>query len=136
MNEQQKKLNEIILKCKAQPVGNGYIDIIVSRIYYKQFITEIIESGFIIEAISWWEFSDTINKSKYGMGGPKSRYYDGWFSEIPVSLDEITIQENEKIQAVIENKKIQFQNETIAFDKNRSIVPGFWIQVPDEWKSE
>jgi hypothetical protein len=73
------KLDEIIEKHKAQPVGHGYIDIIVIRDNYKDFISDLVNNGFTIESISWWEWCSEGNKNEFGLGGPKSHYYNGWF---------------------------------------------------------
>jgi hypothetical protein len=30
-------------------------------------------------------------ENEYGLGGPESIHYDGWFSEIPVNIDDIIL---------------------------------------------
>jgi len=42
-------LDELLLKHKAQPVGQGYIDIIVMRENFKLFLKDLLDNNFIIE---------------------------------------------------------------------------------------
>jgi hypothetical protein len=51
----KKILDDILQKHKAQPVGHSYIDIIVSRDNYRDFVSDLVTNGFKIESISWWE---------------------------------------------------------------------------------
>jgi len=99
MNKGQ--LDEILEKHKAQPVGHGYIDIIVNRDNYKSFITDVIQYGYKIKSISWWEWCSGDKKSDYGQGGPKSRYYDGWFSELSIDIDDIEVSDERQIEEII-----------------------------------
>lgn len=63
---------------KAQPVGHGYIVIIVSREKYCSFIRDLIENGFTIRSISWWEWCPNGKANEYGLDGPESNFYKGW----------------------------------------------------------
>lgn len=53
--DKKELLDSILIKHKAQPVGSGYIDIIVHRNNYKKFIDDIISEGFSITYVTWWE---------------------------------------------------------------------------------
>ena len=55
----KKKLDSIIHKYKCQPVGDGYIDIIVHRKYYKLFLSELTKIGILVNAVSWWQHCPT-----------------------------------------------------------------------------
>jgi hypothetical protein len=90
----KERLDTILELHKAQPVGHGYIDIIVSRENYGLFISDLIKNGFIIESISWWEWCQDGKECNYGLGGPQSIYYDGWFAELPIEVDDISIDES------------------------------------------
>ena len=136
-------LDNIIEQHKAQPVGHGYIDIIVSRDNYKNFVSDLITNGFRIESISWWEWCVDNNESKYGLGGPESLYFKGWFSEIPVEVDDLnysleTIKENIIIEILnkIETKSISFSDETVAFRESDWLIPAIWLDVPDNWRNQ
>ena len=137
------KLDEILDKHKAQPVGHGYIDIIVCRDNYKDFIIDIVNNGFKIESVSWWEWCADKKENEYGPGGPKSIYYNGWFSEIPTNVDDIIVSigaTNENIISEIvkriETKTISFSDETVTFTKSKWLTPAIWLDVPDDWRNK
>lgn len=136
-------LDKILEKHKAQPVGHGYIDIIVSRANYKDFISDLVTNGFKIASISWWEWCTDKNESDYGLGGPESIYFKGWFSEIPSDIDDLspltnTTTENtiSEIIRTIEAKTISFSDETVAFNKSTWLTPAIWLDVPDDWRNK
>ena len=138
----KEQLDIILEKHRAQPVGNGYIDIIVRREDYQNLIQDLIRSEFEIESISWWEWCEKENDCKYGLGGPKSDYYDGWFAEIPTKVDNLNLAElnNEKsietVVKLIEEKSVGFTDETIKFIDSDWLMPAIWLNVPDEWKNK
>ncbi len=137
----QERLDQILDFHKGQPVGNGYSEIIVHRDRYKPFIKDVLSGGFRIWAICWWEYCDSIEKSKYGMGGPPSRFYPGWFSEICIGDDDLRAQDSPEtatleITAIIENKEIRYSDGvTITFKEHSFLTPSFCLNVPDNWKN-
>ena len=137
------RLDEIIEKHKTQPVGHGYIDIIVSRDNYKEFVSDLVYNGYKVESISWWEWCPEGKKNEYGLGGPKSNYYEGWFSELSVEVDDIKLNQEigtEKLIAEITNrietKTILFPDETVTFNQNNWLTPAIWLDVPDDWRNK
>jgi hypothetical protein len=137
----KEKLDGLLKTYKAQPVGHGYIDIIVNRENYKTFIGDLVSNGFKIESVSWWEWCPGGKEAEYGLGGPRSRYYDGWFSELSVPVDDIDLitgdkREIEKIIDLIETKSILFPNEKVTFKQSDWLTPAIWLNVPDEWRNE
>lgn len=139
----KSNLDEIIEKYKAQPVGHGYIDILVSRDNYKDFVVDIVKNGFKIESISWWEWCFADRECKYGLGGPESIFYKGWFSELSISIDNLKLSDymnkKEKIKEIInliETKVISFQNEKVTFKTNNWLTPAIWLDVPKEWRNK
>lgn len=135
-------LDKILEKHKAQPVGSGYIDIIVRKSCYRNLVQELIENEFEIESISWWEWCEKGKDSIYGLGGPNSEYYNGWFAEIPVEVDDIQItnlnlQESIMlITSIIENKSIEFSTRKVEFKNADWLTPALWVKVPNEWKNK
>jgi hypothetical protein len=136
-------LDNLLEKHKAQPVGHGYIDIVVSRDNYKEFIFDLVIEGFKIDSISWWERCEGKKNNKYGLGGPKSIFYKGWFSEIPVDIDDFIFPTDETIDNIIGEilnkivtKEIFFSNETVTFIKSNWLTPAIWLDVPDEWRNK
>ena len=134
----KEELDNILTRYKAQPVGNGYIDIIVKRESVRQLTEELILGNVQINRITWWEYVEPNTKSKgYGMGGPPSRYYDGWFSELCFADDEINTTVVEDIMKVIENKEIVFgDGRKINYKQEECLTPALWLNVPNEWESQ
>lgn len=134
-------LESILEKHKAQPVGSGYIDIIVRRENYKDFIVDLLNNDFKIVDISWWEWLPGNSINRYGMGGPISKYYDGWFSELTIDIDSLTIETLDKnelldnITSLIENKSITFADEIVTYRNNDWLTPAIWLEVPDLWNN-
>ena len=143
MNNSQKtkeNIDVLLERYKAQPVGKGYIDIIVMKENYKQFIDCIIKENCIIKTISWWEYCKTIDtKNRFGFGGPRSRYYSGWFSELSI-WDDIETRNIENIYdeivKIVDHKIIEYPVAGVLniHDGNR-LTPGFWLDVPSEWEN-
>ena len=134
---EKKDLDQLLDLHKAQPVGSGYIDVIVKRKYVHPFIQSLISGGIRINRITWWEHVDAFRKkSNYGMGGPQSTFFDGWFSELCFGDDEIYTSEKDEILRIIMNKEIRFSDgEMIRYREQEWLTPAFWLEVPDEWKN-
>ena len=142
-NDRKSILDRIIAKHKAQPVGWGYIDIVVRREHYRNFVEDILRAGINIGSISWWEYVDEMGKpNTYGMGGPRSRFYDGWFAEVGTELDEVPLSHSIELQLtkiidIVENKQIRLATlPDISFKGCRSLTPAFWLDVDDDWRNE
>lgn len=135
----KENLDYLLSKYKAQPVGSGYIDIIVVRSKYQSFAKELIENGFRICAISWWEYLDVLGeKNTYGMGGPKSKFYSGSFHEVAEELDKLPDNPT-NLQSVIdtvENKDLgNYLGKQITYKDTVSVTPAFWLDVDKNWKN-
>jgi len=117
-------IDNLLAKYKVQPVGKGYIDCIVTMENVKDFINELSFNNILVTGVSWWCHHTKENDKKYnyeyGMGGPKSTYYEGWFSEVPYMFGDGF---NDNIDAMdyIFNK--------VKKDKfySPSLVPGLWL---------
>ncbi len=141
--EDKKLLDSLMVKYKAQSVGSGYLEIITKRENYRDFIDAVLENGFKITRVSWWEYCETMEtRNNYGMGGPRSKFYTGWFSELCMDWDNIASPNNldamkHEITKTIENKTIEIYNgEVITYRDCLSLTPAFEIKVPDTWKNE
>ena len=139
----KEKLDDILELHKAQPVGHGYIDIIVSRDNYELFIADLVKNGFKVKSISWWEWCPNEKESDYGLGGPKSIYYDGWFSELSVDIDDIKLYKEMEDEILVRNitdmiktKSISFPSETVTFKQNNWLTPAIWLDVPSNWRNK
>ncbi len=135
-------LDNILEKHKAQPVGQGYVDIIVSRDNYKDFISDLVTSGYKIDSVSWWEWCVEKKENEYGLGGPESVFFKGWFSEIPVNADDFsfsaeTTKESiiQEILTKIETKTISFSDDTVTFKASNWLTPAILLDVPEDWRN-
>lgn len=138
-NQTKKRLDDLLVEYKAQPVGNGYVDVIVSRENYLRFAKALIENGFIIESISWWEHLEEMSSQpKHGLRGPESTYYSGWFSELCCDLDEVPVSQNPLsvlLEAVDGKVFGMHETELVSFKNTKSLTPAFWIKIDDDWKN-
>lgn len=147
-----EQLERIFELYKVEPVGDGYIDCIVLKDNMQMFINEISASGILITDVSWWCYvSPNNNESSgcpHGMGGPKSKYYDGWFSELQNAFYEV---DKDKVESLInsyDSNKVSFLNmQTIEgiqemlrvpfrytpteyIRENKCVMPGIWLLIP------
>jgi hypothetical protein len=136
-------LDAVLELHKAQPVGDGYIDIIVSRENCNIFIKDLVENGFAIKSISWWEWCAHGKECQYGLGGPESYYHDGWFAELPIDVDDIEIGKRvskeeviHKIKSLIEKKSIVYPDEIVSFAHHKWLTPAIWLDVPEDWRNK
>lgn len=123
--DKKEKLDKLIKECKITPVGNGYIDLICPKKYIEKFIKGLSKLEIGIIGFTWWCNVTKVHKP-CGMGGPKNKYGNNWYSEIQMGK-VITFKNNE-----------EFLNYLIAEWKNSSdykecYVPGFWLKVPKDW---
>jgi hypothetical protein len=138
----KEKLDAIIDLHKAQPVGDGYIDIIVLRENCGLFVFDLIKNDFKITNVSWWEWVSNGKECNYGLGGPQSKYFNGWFAELPIDIDDIqydtgSTNENtvKNINNLIATKTIIYPDEILLYNQNTWLTPAFWIDVPNDWKN-
>lgn len=136
-NHSQEALDGLLEEFKAQPVGEGYIDIIVSRESYQSLAKALIENGYVIEAISWWEHIVSADQPRlYGMGGPRSTYYSGWFAEICIDLDELPAVGDmlSCVIDIVENKVLgEGDGKLVTFKNTKSLTPAFWLKEDERW---
>ncbi len=114
----QQKLEDL----KIQPVGDGPIDIdlICSPTQIDPFINLCNVQGVSIRGFTWW-CHVVGGHEPCGMGGPKSKYYDGWFSEVPM-YDIIRLPNNEAYRNYFKNIW------PTAADYHSCYWPGFWLE--------
>jgi hypothetical protein len=143
----QNVIELLCTKYKVQPVGNGYIDMIIENEFVDGFIEELTKSGFVVEGVSWWCHCTQDSQVKlgcpHGLGGPKSEFFEGWFSETDIPMFEISSYDLSEINKISTYEKIKFINDKIVnsikeFRKSDNymecLVPALWILVPEEWE--
>lgn len=152
--QKQIQLEKLIELYDIYVVGNGYVDLIIMKDKYSDFIDDLSEIGLMIEGISWWCNATDDNKSKYGCphgyGGPMTKY--GWFSEMSHDYDDLeneilvvdifsqdSVREiNEKAKNIIKSKRtITYADGSfLTFKDNPCLTPGLCIYVPENWTRE
>ncbi|MBI5295475.1 MAG: hypothetical protein HY869_08360 [Chloroflexi bacterium] len=145
----QIAIEGLLEKYKVQPVGNGYIDLIVDKDISLALVHELTKLTVAIERLTWWchVTSETKNElgCPHGMGGPQNKFGKGWFSECVghpdfVVLDAINhLNKSSMLPEIFSTKS----NEVVA-NYIKNIFPsegfyspclyvGLWLCVPDDW---
>lgn len=107
-----------------QSVGSGGIDLICPMENVPLFVQKMNELHIKIKGFTWW-CHVTDKHEPCGMGGPKSQYYSGWFSEIPMS-SIISFDDNDKyLQYLLEKWPCSAEYKACYF-------PGFWIEEDEK----
>ncbi len=133
--EIKSQLDRLIQSHEAQPVGSGYIDIIVPRIRYRSLAQDLIQFGARVIAVSWWEYVASVSQpNSYGTGGPRSNFFEGWFAECS-EVDEVSQLKglDGQLQAIVElveSKNLGvWRDEEITFADTTSLTPAFWLSI-------
>ena len=113
--------NDELEEMKIQPVGDGLIDLICAPENIDRFVDLCNEMGVTIQGFTWW-CHVTEGHEPCGMGGPVSKYFDGWFSEVPME-DIIKIEGNEGYREYLREKWPKDP------DFHECYWPGFWIEA-------
>lgn len=146
----QRAIDGLLQKYQVQPVGVGYIDLIVEKKKSLALIHELSSLPVAVQSISWWCHSTVETKAKYGcphgMGGPQNMYGEGRFSEceqypiidilaLPSSMnsDAITHQAFSKHCNELAANYIANVLQTQSF-YSPCLYPGLWLRVPEHWK--
>ena len=145
----QASIERLLEKYKTQPVGNGYIDLILDKENSLNLIDELTELSVAVENLTWWCNVTEENKSKlgcpHGYGGPLNTYGEGWFSEcvhypdfeipkLPDPIDEYAM----SLSAFVEKCNrlaINYIKNILPTESFYSpcLYPGIWIDVPPDW---
>ncbi|MCL2568037.1 MAG: hypothetical protein FWE12_01190 [Oscillospiraceae bacterium] len=120
-------LDNLMEQYKVQPVGCGYIDCIVSFANVFNFINGLSNINIKVYGLTWWcHCKDQNSGCPHGTGGPASKYYSGWFSEMWWSMTEF--ENNEQVAAYLKT----LDDPSIL----NCFVPALWLDVPDDWVNE
>ena len=77
----QAELEDIIKRLRMVRVGTGFFEMICPKNSIVEFIDEMNRLHIDITGFTWW-CHVTEGHEPCGMGGPRDRYGDGWYSEI------------------------------------------------------
>ena len=107
---------------RIQPVGEGedMIDLICPPEKIDAFLDLCNTEGIEIKGFSWW-CHVTEGHEPCGMGGPKSSFFEGWFSEIPMD-DIVRLSDNASYSTFF---KYIWPEEDNYHD---CWWPGFWLE--------
>jgi hypothetical protein len=101
----QIAIENVLAKFMVQPVGDGYIDLIISTTKAVTFIQSVTDIPIAIEGMSWWCNMTEENTNKYkcphGMGGPTNKFGEGFFSECDHYPMYLTIFKGNSVELVI-----------------------------------
>lgn len=125
----KQQVDNAILTCKVQPIGNGYVDLVTIKDYILPFIEAMQKLNVRIRAVSWWRFSEWKNESPKNKEAWKSRYFKGSFSEMLLPIKEF--KKDAGYDAVIKYIQEDFPK---SKDFSPCLIPGFWLEVPDGWR--
>ena len=112
-------IDDILKRLHIQPVGNGYIDLICPVENISEFIDCMEQLCITIKGFTWWCHVHGGHEA-CGLGGPRSRYSDGWFSEIPMD-DIIRFDSNEELKHYL----LEIYPNSPQYKE--CYVPAFWL---------
>jgi hypothetical protein len=128
VNDKKIRLDENMKKLSVQPVGNGYIDCICPFTNVEPFIDSMNKLNIKITGFTWWCLVIKEHEP-CAMGGPRSIYGSGWYSEIPPMSEVHEFLDNEAIKNYLLNEWPS------SIDYKSCFTPAFWLDVPDDWKN-
>ena len=146
----QSLIEGLLEKFQAQPVGYGYIDLILERESSIRLIEEFTKLPIAIARLTWWCHFTPETKLKFscphGMGGPINKFGEGFFSEcvqfpdyavaeLPNSPDEFLLSPDNFAEEC--NKAVvNYIKNVLPFESFYSpcLYAGLWLNVPTDWK--
>jgi len=148
----QSMIEKLLEKYRVQPVGNGFIDLIIDCAGSLQLIDEFAGQAVAVERVTWWCHCTPQSKlawgCPHGMGGPTNEFGEGYFAECtgypdfvlakqPDRPDELTLHPAAFAGQSAQLTKNYIQNvlPQAAF-YTPCLHPGLWLQVPADWKRE
>ena len=143
-------IDDLLKEFKVQPVGDGYIDLIVGRDRSLQLIDELAKQAIAIQSLTWWCLCTPESKIQlgcpHGMGGPINEFGEGWFSECIGIPDFVVAEQRSSIDEVTMGPGI-FASECsiLVAGYINNVLPnegfyspclhlGLWLHVPDDWR--
>lgn len=144
-------LDNLLISHHLQPVGNGYIDLIVTEDNLPQILAGLTRLGIVVEGVAMWCRFIPENKKKgcpHGFGGPRIRNLNGYFSEMcvyydvsPYLLKWLSCWFTQWIVKKINCEKVPQVIFQVLEKHSRNniqgcLVPSLWLKVPEEWKNQ
>jgi hypothetical protein len=145
----QAAIEALLEEYKVQPVGNGYIDLIIARSRVGELARELARLPVVVNTLSWWCHC-TVESTKrlgcpHGYGGPENRFGEGWFSECihypwfdvtehGIELHEISV-EPDVLAEACSRIVCDYIDHRLVSERfySECLHPGLWLHVPDYW---
>lgn len=141
-------VERLLEKYNVQPVGSGYIDLIVDCSNALKLIEELASLPVAVQELSWWCLCTPESKLRlgcpHGLGGPENRFGPGWFSECVQYPDFVVAEHEVEYPSTEVHKSVNdigqlMSNYVQTVLPNESFYsqclhPGLWLLVPDDWK--
>jgi hypothetical protein len=145
----QRQLDAALVNFRVEPVGHGYIDIIVPRAKAEAFLEEMSRLGIASHCATMWCEATAENKEAlgcpHGMGGPVN--YGIWYSEMcethPFDVEDRGFDimksrlEPFALARTCNAIVLSYIQEGMRkrLEWSPCLVPGIWLAVPDDWRS-
>jgi len=145
----QSAIETLLEKHQAQPVGIGYIDLILKKENALHLISELTNLSVAVYSLTWWCHFTLETASQlgcpHGYGGPSDKFGEGMFSEcvypdfdvfeLPEPIDENSLSVEvfvDKCNTLV----VDYLQNILPTEKFYSpcLYPGLWLRVPDVWK--
>ena len=115
----ESDLEIIFEELDIQSVGNGYIDLICPKENIGSFIDNMNSLGIKITGFTWWCHATNSHRA-CGMGGPKEKFGNGYYSEIYME-SVIKFNSNEEF------RKFLLEEYPNSDEYKPCYTPAFWI---------
>lgn len=132
------RLDRLLPGFRAQPVGSGYLDILVRHDDALAFADAVPDLGDELEALTWREYLENpAVPARFPWGGPLSRWFPGCFVEIcsewePVPAELGLGQQRAWVHRCLATRQITAPTgEVLRFTTWPALTPGFWLKVDD-----
>jgi hypothetical protein len=146
----QLEIEGLLEKYEIQPVGTGYIDLILERGKTAHLVQELARLPVAVHYIAWWCHCTPESKLSlgcpHGAGGPPNRLGLGWYSEC-IGYPDFDVTEHG-----IQEEDVAIEPQALA-DQCRELIckyfanvlpnesfyspclhPGLWLHVPEGWE--
>ena len=121
MNRRVRALGALLERHGVQPVGDGFLDCICPREEAEPFLRGLRSLGVAVSGYSLWQYAASEEEPVCGMGGPRCRYREGWYSELQGGL--YTFRSLREMERLLDEEENRLQC---------TLSPGFWLVVPED----
>ena len=147
----QREIEALLCKYNVTPVGNGFIDLIVSPANALKLIDDLAVLNIATTAVTLWCHAlpeHTALGCPHGAGGPKNRFGPGWFSECyhyPMfDVEEHGVRKDderlnpEEFAALCRTLIREYIQDSLPAAEfyTPCLQPALWLHVPKHWQRQ